>query len=613
MLLQFLKRSSLSFKLNALLILTAVLIVVALQLIINTGFSSFLNQVSQEQITAEMNTLQEHFGDIENATLNAAKLLSSVPGLSEAIETGDSTSLRTSILLQAESLGIDEVHIVNSDGVAIVSTRTTEAAEAEKRLIGLGLIGADTTGLITNDEALHLAAAVSVKNAEGNIIGMVLTGRMIDEAFVDDLNFARTDFHTAIIYEGELAAQSSGAGEEFSETDEDEAFIIQAQRGQVSISDVLAEDANDTPDAVGYAPLRIGSQIQAVLAVRIELGTMLALQARLATQNLIVVGALALIMFSSVFILIRQNLTLPLLHLKTTSELLAGGDLNQRTSVTSQDEIGQLAMSFNSMADQIQVQLAILEDQLMETEEARADAVRSDQVKSAFLASMSHELRTPLNAVINFTRFVIDGDTGPVNDEQTELLTQVVASARHLLNLINDVLDMSKIEAGALNLFVEDNISLNTLLKSAAATGQSLLVGKPVRLRTEVEDNLPLITGDRQRMLQILLNIISNACKFTEEGEVIIRAHQQDEEVIISVSDTGPGISQEDQLMVFEAFKQTNTGLRQGGGTGLGMPIARSLAEAHGGRLWLESEFGKGANFYVAFPVKSEALVAIMA
>ncbi len=254
-----------------------------------------------------------------------------------------------------------------------------------------------------------------------------------------------------------------------------------------------------------------------------------------------------------------------------------------------------------------------LQDQIVVVDQARERAERSDQVKSAFLASMSHELRTPLNAIINFTRFVVDGDTGPVNPEQSELLTEVVSSAKHLLNLINDVLDMSKIEAGSLNLFIEDDVSLNTLANSVVTTGRGLLAGKPTRMHTEIQENLPLIRADRQRILQILLNVMSNACKFTEEGDIRVKVYQEQGDIVIAIADTGPGIAPEDQAMVFEAFKQTTTGLRQGGGTGLGMPIAKSLSEAHGGRMWLESEFGKGATFFVALPIKSEILAPMSA
>jgi signal transduction histidine kinase len=218
---------------------------------------------------------------------------------------------------------------------------------------------------------------------------------------------------------------------------------------------------------------------------------------------------------------------------------------------------------------------------------------------------MSHELRTPLNSVINFTKFVAKGTVGPVNQEQQQMLNEVVDSAKHLLSLINDVLDMSKIESGTLNLFVEDNVDLNAILKTVLSTGKSLIADKAITLETDFDTPLPLIRGDRQRILQVLLNVMSNACKFTEEGKITVRTPRNTVE--IAIEDTGPGIATEDQLEVFEPFKQTDTGLRQAGGTGLGMPISKNLTEAHGGRLWLESVLGKGSTFFVVLPVKSES------
>ena len=166
----------------------------------------------------------------------------------------------------------------------------------------------------------------------------------------------------------------------------------------------------------------------------------------------------------------------------------------------------------------------------------------------------------------------------------------------------------SKIEAGSLKLFIEDNIDVNHILVNVVATGNSLLNGKDVEIRSEIAPNLPLIRADGQRILQIFLNIISNACKFTAAGHITVSAQVKDGQLITAISDTGPGIPAEDFDLVFEAFKQTKVGLQQGGGTGLGMPIARSLAEAHGGKLWMTSEVGKGTTFYVALPVESHQL-----
>lgn len=244
----------------------------------------------------------------------------------------------------------------------------------------------------------------------------------------------------------------------------------------------------------------------------------------------------------------------------------------------------------------------------LEIQSAKKDVERANAVKSAFLASMSHELRTPLNAIINFTRFVAKGSVGTVNDEQRDMLNDVIGSAKHLLNLINDVLDMSKIESGSLSLFVTDDVDVKSIVDQVTATGRSLLVDKPVELSANCGSELPRIRGDKQRITQVLLNIVSNACKFTESGTVTLSASRQEDNVVFSVIDTGPGIAPDDQDAVFEPFKQTKTGLRQGGGTGLGMPISKNLVEIHGGNLWLESEPGKGASFFVSLPIKSSKL-----
>ena len=257
----------------------------------------------------------------------------------------------------------------------------------------------------------------------------------------------------------------------------------------------------------------------------------------------------------------------------------------------------------------LQLAQSQLKEQFIQAEAARERAERSDQVKSAFLASMSHELRTPLNAIINFTRFVSKGTLGPVNEEQVETLDNVIISGKHLLNLINDVLDMAKIESGSLTLFISDDVSINEIVSEVSVTGRALIDDKPIELKTRVEDNLPDMRGDHQRIRQILLNIISNACKFTDEGSITISAKQDADDIVIAIADTGRGIAQEDQAMVFEAFKQTNDGLRQGGGgTGLGMPITKNLIEAHGGSIQLDSEPGQGSTFSVRLPIKSNTL-----
>lgn len=239
--------------------------------------------------------------------------------------------------------------------------------------------------------------------------------------------------------------------------------------------------------------------------------------------------------------------------------------------------------------------------------EARQQAERSSQVKSAFLASMSHELRTPLNSIINFSKFLERGIFGPVSTEQRDTLQDIIESSEHLLNLINDVLDMSKIESGSLQLFIEEQIDLRPIFASVEHHARALLADKAVTYEQSIAADLPLIAADRQRVLQILLNIVSNACKFTTKGSITLSAKHEAENILIAVADSGPGISPKDADSVFTSFRQTSTGLRKTGGTGLGMPISRSLAEEHGGALWFESQPGHGSTFYVRLPIHAQA------
>jgi signal transduction histidine kinase len=235
-----------------------------------------------------------------------------------------------------------------------------------------------------------------------------------------------------------------------------------------------------------------------------------------------------------------------------------------------------------------------------------------DNMKSQFLASMSHELRTPLNAILNFTKFVSMEVYGSVTEQQHDALGKIVGSAQHLLSLINDVLDVTKIEAGMMQLFIEADVDPQLELQTVIATAETLLSEKPVELIRDIDANLPLIVGDRRRVRQILLNLVSNACKFTEVGRVTISAKNRGDELLFAVSDTGPGIAHEDLDIIFEPFRQTEHGVKHAGGTGLGLPISRKLVAAHGGRLWVESEVGDGSTFYLTLPVRSLELVEAM-
>ena len=233
---------------------------------------------------------------------------------------------------------------------------------------------------------------------------------------------------------------------------------------------------------------------------------------------------------------------------------------------------------------------------------------QASQAKSEFLASMSHELRTPLNAVIGFSEIMLDGVAGEISDEQRDYLTDILESGEHLLKLINDVLDLSKVEAGKMELRVE-SLNLADIVTETSQTVSTLLDDKKLELRVNLQEGLPSVSADRTRLKQVFLNLLSNAIKFTPSGgEIAIEGSSKDEWCYVSVVDNGIGISKEDQERIFQPFVQGKTPPEQAKeGTGLGLTLSREFIEACGGRIWVESEYGKGSRFTFTLPLTKES------
>jgi len=246
------------------------------------------------------------------------------------------------------------------------------------------------------------------------------------------------------------------------------------------------------------------------------------------------------------------------------------------------------------------LQIARLNDESLRTAERLKEV---DRLKSEFLASMSHELRTPLNSIIGYTEVMLMGLDGEIDPELREDVQAIYDNSQHLLNLINDVLDLAKIEAGRLTLNMEE-VPLRSVVDAAVSSVAGLLVNKPIKFEVEVGEDLPAIWGDRVRLTQILNNLLSNAIKFTDEGRVTLRAFTRDGWACLEVEDTGIGISEADQKKLFERFQQIDgSNTRKRGGTGLGLAITRHLVTLHGGTITVKSKLGEGSTFTVYLPL----------
>jgi len=345
------------------------------------------------------------------------------------------------------------------------------------------------------------------------------------------------------------------------------------------------------------------------------------------------IGTLTLFAFVTIALIITGKIAGPLRKLSEATRQVAKGDFDRQIEVKSDDEIGRLAQDFNTMVKH----LGVRRDQL---ENAKNTAEAANYTKSEFLANMSHELRTPLNHIIGFTELVVDKNFGELNEIQEEYLNDSLASSRHLLSLINDILDLSKVEAGKFELELKD-INLGDFFKNCLVMIREKAKEQEIKLVTEINGIPDTIIADERRLKQVLYNLLSNAVKFTPHGGSITlaAAHRSFQHIgletengreispednlmeefrnsgikgsfnsfiQIAVVDTGIGITREDIDRIFDPFEQVEGSMsRRFQGTGLGLSLSKSLVEMHGGRIWVESGGeGKGSTFQLVIPMK---------
>jgi signal transduction histidine kinase/CheY-like chemotaxis protein len=348
-------------------------------------------------------------------------------------------------------------------------------------------------------------------------------------------------------------------------------------------------------------------------------------------RTLLLLGFILPIAVTIIYLLVNRLIRRPVENLAEKAKRFAEGDMSVSVDVKTEDEIGVLARTFNYMVESVSSFSRKLEMEVTRKttllnerthllsllERANRELRELDKLKSTFLANMSHELRTPMNAIIGYTELLIDRIDGPVNEEQEKSLKRVVANAKHLLQLINDVLDVSKIEAGKIEMEPKE-LDLKWLIDSVMPTFEPQIKQKGLTLTIHIDESLPLIYGDEDKVRQVLINLLSNAVKFTQKGGITITAklsergikpQEQPIFVEVCIEDTGIGIKEEDIGKIFDKFVQADLSTkRQYEGTGLGLSIARGLVALHKGVIWATSKYGEGSKFCFTIPLKKEIL-----
>ncbi len=363
--------------------------------------------------------------------------------------------------------------------------------------------------------------------------------------------------------------------------------IDQIRHGRAAAGrDVQLKEAGPLADRLERVTNQLVNKAEADMVASIEAG-----ESAYARSRWIVVGfaigsiGLALVLGYA----ISWSLIEPVTRMDARLREIAAGDFSRHVTVGNRDELGTLAANLNRMSDE----LGRLYDQL----EA------ANRHKSEFLANMSHELRTPLNAVIGFSDVLLERTFGDMNDKQEQYIGIIQSSGRHLLSLINDILDLSKIEAGRMELELSQ-FDVEMAVDNTVTLVRDRAARHDLTLTVEVEPDLPPAVGDERKIKQILLNLLSNAVKFTPDGGRIgVRAGRTDGGIEVAVTDTGVGIAPEDQAAIFEEFRQVGSDyVRKREGTGLGLALTRRFVELHGGQVRVESELGKGSTFTFTLP-----------
>ena len=490
--------------------------------------------------------------------------------------------------------------------VAFVGTALLVVAVA---VLGLRLLGQSNERMATLGQFEERASAYGELRSDARHVRLLLQEN-VDDDFYKVLTEGRLEDPASGARRVDLAIASAVAEIPpstrpdilgFEPPPEDERYLRKIRATGAELSKVMEEIITVAPERVPRS-LRIRAERMAVdlnqhatelaneTSARTDAVIAQNASAYMGSRNLFIgVAAGAMVVALLLGFVLSWSLIGPIQQIDARLAAIASGNFSEHVDITNRDELGALAVNVNRMNDELRRVYKELEN--------------ASEHKSEFLASMSHELRTPLNAIIGFSQVLRERISGDINAKQEEYLDDILSSANHLLALINEVLDLAKVEAGQVELHVAPFL-LQDALERGISTVREQATSGGVQLTLHANGGPTVVTGDERRIRQVIFNLLSNAVKFTPSGgRVDVTATHADGEARISVADTGGGIAADDLERIFEEFQQTELGARLHEGTGLGLALSKRFVEMHGGRIWCDSVVGTGSTFVFTLPL----------
>ncbi|MDQ2951901.1 MAG: ATP-binding protein, partial [Chloroflexota bacterium] len=525
-------------------------------------------------------------------------VLAALPEVRDLTNARDQAGLRELLIPLKSRLALDLAFISDADGTIIAGAQDfTPGEKLPQELVVRAQARAEQSYVIYAEQrGLMIRAITPISTSTPrNVPGFVETGSRLDDSFLKTLR-ASSDSESAIIEGGQVLVSTLPG-------------LDAAALPKHTDTDLLLGPVSSETTIGGQRYSVIFTLVQSHSRQPQELAVFLPLapldDARRQIVTAVLVGGVTLAAFAFVLSYrTARTITTPLARMATAAQRIQEGDLATPIAVGSPHEIGQLERSFGSMSGALWSRDQRNDALLTELRAANVKLEEASRLKSEFIANVSHELRTPMNAIIGYTDFLLEGLNGPLNEQQTTDLQRVRTAGRNLLGIINGLLDLAKIEAGQMDVQPQW-FSATTIVDEVTGLLGDQARAKHLELRAQVDETLPKAWADPHQMRQVLTNLVGNAIKFTNAGEITVSATDKGDEIEIAVKDTGEGIATDAQAYIFDEFRQADgSSRRRHGGTGLGLSIARRLVWMNGGKIWVESQPGIGSRFHFTVPTK---------